>query len=130
MEVDNPSDLRITLIPGVRVSCIECEVEMAYVSAKNAEIFFRTSASSITVSLKPGVSIRTTGRPSTKNCGETCISEVQERRPFPTTKASLSVARFTNWLMQLESKTLETNCYTYCGFPRPRLSHQPVGRSE
>ena len=96
MEVDNPSDLRITFIPEMRVSCVESEVEMPYVSAKNAEIFFKTSASSITVSLKPGVSIRTTGRPSTKNRGESCISEVQERRLLPTAKASLSVARFTN----------------------------------
>ena len=61
MEVYNSGEFHITLIPEMRVSCIKCEVDRAYVSAKNAEIFLRTSASSVTVSLNPGVSIRTTG---------------------------------------------------------------------
>ena len=96
MEVDDPSKLYLALVPEMRVRYLLCEVEMAYTIAKNAETFFRTSASSITVSLNPGVSIKTTGLLSTRNCGETCISEVQEWSPFPTWNASLFVARFTN----------------------------------
>ena len=105
MEVDDPGELYITSIPEIRVRYIECEVGMAYVSAKKAEMSRRTLTSSITVSLKPGVSTRTTGRSSTRNCGETCISEVRERRPLPTAKASLFVARFANWFLRCYRKS-------------------------
>ena len=96
MEVDDPSEFYLALVAEIRVRDIQCEVRVAYTIARNAETFFRTSASSITVSLNPGVSIKTTGLVPTRNCGETCISEVQEWSPFPTRNASLFVARFMN----------------------------------
>ena len=61
MEVDDPSEVHLILVPEMRVSHIHCEKEIADTVARNAETFFRTSASSITVSLNPGVSIKTTG---------------------------------------------------------------------
>lgn len=114
------------------VSCIQCEMRMAYATARNAEMLFRTSESSITVSLNPGVSIKTTGCPSTRNGGETCISEVHERRPFPTTNASVFVARFTNWLTRRhhKSKGRWGRVATYCRLSGSGLSHQPVERGE
>jgi len=96
MEVDDPSKLELVPIAEIWVRYTQRKEEMAYTIARNAETLSRTSASSITVSLNPGVSIRTTGLLSTRNCGETCISEVQEWSPFPTGNASLFVARFTN----------------------------------
>jgi hypothetical protein len=77
MEVDDPSKLHLPPIPEMHVSCIQREVGMAYTISRNAEILLRTLASLVTVSLNPGVSTRITGCPSTRNCGETCISEVQ-----------------------------------------------------
>jgi len=62
MEVDDPSEVHLILIPEMRViSPTQRERELTDTVAKNAETFFRTSASSITVSLNPGVSIRITG---------------------------------------------------------------------
>jgi hypothetical protein len=43
MEVDDPSELHLPLIPEMRVSCIQREVEMAYTIARNAEILLQDS---------------------------------------------------------------------------------------
>ena len=62
MEVDDPGEVHLILIPEMRIiSCTHRERESPDTVARNAEIFFRTSASSITVSLNPGVSIKITG---------------------------------------------------------------------
>ena len=96
-----------------------------YVVSKNEPIDFKISVSLLEVSSNPGVSKRTTFRPSKWNGGATWISLVHDCKPAPTPK-SLPLAKLINYRQRSSATQHARHKKTHSRLSAPRWAHYAV----
>lgn len=143
MEVKDTSEFATSLIPAGRgtrlrwkLLCMSMvrltrgdQIWFTHEVARKAAIILRTSVSLRVVSSNPGVSIKTTRRPSRSKAPATCTVFVQDRRPLLTPRLD-PLTRLMNCANRSQAKhryiKTRERWGTHGGFSGSRRSHDAI----